>query len=447
MPPGTRPRGQRELTILARTAVTAGLLLLSTTPLSFYSAGRPTSFDPVTTGAIGLEPPIIGAVQINRARKGDLLLTPGPTGGLDPVAGLAAPAARPVSVTNVDVPAAGERPTFAVAAIATAPRAATAAIPQAVAAPAAAPANDWVAAAVAPPASPTAAPALIAMATPSARPTIPAAAPAPPVVAAAVAAPPATPRVTAPATPPLATEQLAALVAASPRVETVAPAPPPAAAAAPTPAPPRPVSALAYADAAAPAAAAFDALLAPSARPTIVSRAAAPPPPAPAAAPQVALARGPDPANDHAWVDNPIPRRARTNAEKRCLAEAIYFEARGEPERGQMAVAQVIVNRVKNPAYPDTTCGVVYQNQEMRNACQFSFACDGIRDVINDAAAWAMAERIASDALAGRIWLPEIGSSTHYHATYVHPDWADEMQLMARIGVHRFYRTYGGGWI
>ena len=96
----------------------------------------------------------------------------------------------------------------------------------------------------------------------------------------------------------------------------------------------------------------------------------------------------PDPAADHDWVTNPIPRRAKSVAEKRCLAEAIYFEARSEPIRGQLAVAQVVVNRLKNPAYPGTICGVVYQNRQYRNACQFSFACDGVRDVIRDHPAW-----------------------------------------------------------
>jgi spore germination cell wall hydrolase CwlJ-like protein len=167
----------------------------------------------------------------------------------------------------------------------------------------------------------------------------------------------------------------------------------------------------------------------------------------PLAKPDVAI-NWPDPTTDHAWVANPIPDSARSSAEKRCLAEAIYFEARGEPIRGQMAVAQVVVNRLKNPAYPNTVCGVVYQNRDHYNACQFSFACDGIRDVVRDPVAWSTAQALANAVLDGEaIWLEEVGSSTHYHATYVHPSWANEMQRMAQIGVHIFYRTYGGGWI
>ena len=167
----------------------------------------------------------------------------------------------------------------------------------------------------------------------------------------------------------------------------------------------------------------------------------------PLARPETDL-NGPDPITDHDWVANPIPASARTASQVRCMAEAVYFEARSEPVRGQMAVAQVVINRLKNPTYPGTVCGVVYQNQHMRNACQFSFACDGIREVINDRDAWVIAEEIARASLNGEaIWLEEVGAATHYHATYVRPSWAPQMQRMALIGVHVFYRTYGGGWI
>jgi spore germination cell wall hydrolase CwlJ-like protein len=167
----------------------------------------------------------------------------------------------------------------------------------------------------------------------------------------------------------------------------------------------------------------------------------------PLAKPDIAI-NWPDPATDHDWVANPIPESARSPAEKRCLAEAIYFEARSEPIRGQLAVAQVVVNRLKNPAYPDTVCGVVYQNRNHRNACQFSFACDGIRDVVRDQIAWQTAEELARAVLDGEaIWVDEVGSATHYHANYVRPAWAGQMQRMAQIGLHIFYRTYGGGWI
>lgn len=150
--------------------------------------------------------------------------------------------------------------------------------------------------------------------------------------------------------------------------------------------------------------------------------------------------------DDHFWASTPLPPRVFTAGEQRCLAEAIYFEARGESLKGQAAVAQVVLNRVRNPEYPATICGVVYQNEDWRNRCQFSFACDGRRDTIRSKKHWDMAEEVAMAVTAGKIWLAEVGSSTHYHATYVRPRWARTMKRMSRIGLHVFYRTYGGGW-
>lgn len=154
----------------------------------------------------------------------------------------------------------------------------------------------------------------------------------------------------------------------------------------------------------------------------------------------------PVPENDHSWADSPLPPRVFSKREQKCLAEGIYFEARGEIAKGQAAVAQVILNRVRNPAYPDSICGVVYQNRTWRNRCQFSFACDGIRDRITEPHMWQKAQHIAMATTAGKIWLDEIGSSTHYHATYVNPRWARSMKRLTRIGLHIFYRTHGGGW-
>lgn len=149
---------------------------------------------------------------------------------------------------------------------------------------------------------------------------------------------------------------------------------------------------------------------------------------------------------DHAWAATPLPAEAFGTAEQTCLATGIYFEARGESERGQAAVAQVILNRVRNPAYPDTICGVVYQNRNWRNRCQFSFACDGRADRITNKRAYERAERIAMDVTTGREWLADVGSATHYHATYVRPRWARTMEKVDKIGLHVFYRTYNGGW-
>lgn len=150
--------------------------------------------------------------------------------------------------------------------------------------------------------------------------------------------------------------------------------------------------------------------------------------------------------DDHAWMSNPLPQSAWSAQEQRCLAAGVYFEARGESELGQAAVAQVILNRVRNPAYPNSICGVVYQNEKWRNACQFSFACDGVKDRIASPDHWRAAERIARAVTDGTIFIAEVGSSTHYHATYVKPRWARTMERMKKIGQHIFYRTYGGGW-
>ncbi|WP_245303574.1 cell wall hydrolase [Pseudorhodoplanes sinuspersici] len=125
---------------------------------------------------------------------------------------------------------------------------------------------------------------------------------------------------------------------------------------------------------------------------------------------------------------------------EKCLANAIYFEARGEVERGQMAVAQVVLNRAFTGYYPGNVCDVVYQNAHRHLACQFTFACDNHRDVVREPAAWETASRIARDALDGKFWLPEVGKATHYHATYVRPWWVRTMTKHTKLGIHVFYR-------
>jgi spore germination cell wall hydrolase CwlJ-like protein len=135
---------------------------------------------------------------------------------------------------------------------------------------------------------------------------------------------------------------------------------------------------------------------------------------------------------------------ARARHEK-CLADAIYFEARGESVRGQMAVAQVVINRVFSGYYPNNICGVVYQNAHRRFRCQFTFACDGLPERINEPVAWERAKHIARDALDGNFWLNDVGKATHYHARWVHPWWVHEMRRLDRIGVHTFYRPRNWG--
>ena len=149
---------------------------------------------------------------------------------------------------------------------------------------------------------------------------------------------------------------------------------------------------------------------------------------------------------DHAWAAKALPASQFSKKARKCLAEGIYFEARGESKHGQKAVAQVIVNRVKNPVFPNSICGVVYHNKHMRNRCQFSFACDGIRDRVRSKKAWRVATTIANKVIDGKVWLKEVGSASHYHADYVRPRWARKMKKMSKIGKHIFFRTKNGGW-
>ena len=153
---------------------------------------------------------------------------------------------------------------------------------------------------------------------------------------------------------------------------------------------------------------------------------------------------------DNAHAKSPAERlglldeKSRAKSEK-CLAEAVYFESRGEAVRGQMAVAQVVMNRVFSGKYPDTVCGVVYQNKYRHLACQFTFACDNNPDVIREPDMWERARKIAKATLDGQIWLAEVGKSTHYHAYWVRPSWVAEMKKMYKFGVHTFYRPRAWG--
>lgn len=134
-----------------------------------------------------------------------------------------------------------------------------------------------------------------------------------------------------------------------------------------------------------------------------------------------------------------IQQRRVQLAEENCLARAIYFEARSESELGQIAVAKVVLNRVKDPEYPNTICGVVYQGSGRRNACQFSFACDGLPDDVKSAAAWSKAKRLAKKTIAGDAKVAALTTATNYHADYVKPKWAKSMKRLVKIGRHIFY--------
>ncbi|WBO21676.1 cell wall hydrolase [Sphingomonas abietis] len=122
-----------------------------------------------------------------------------------------------------------------------------------------------------------------------------------------------------------------------------------------------------------------------------------------------------------------------------CLTAAVYYEARSESPDGQRAVAQVVLNRVRNPAFPGSVCGVVYQGSYRATGCQFSFTCDGSLLQRREPGAWIVARRIAQDALAGEVYAP-VGAAMYYHTTAVHPWWAPSLTPVTTIGAHIFYR-------
>ena len=135
--------------------------------------------------------------------------------------------------------------------------------------------------------------------------------------------------------------------------------------------------------------------------------------------------------------------RASGDAQWQCLAEALYFEARGESLKGQFAVAEVILNRVAAPNYPSTICGVVKQGSHRSNGCQFSYTCDGVPDVIAEPLAWERAGKIARVMIDGKA--PDLtAGATHFHTKHVRPRWSQIFPQTVRIGAHLFYRQSTG---
>jgi Cell Wall Hydrolase len=127
-----------------------------------------------------------------------------------------------------------------------------------------------------------------------------------------------------------------------------------------------------------------------------------------------------------------------------CLTAAVYYEAAVESTDGQRAVAQVVLNRARHPAYPASVCGVVFQGSARSTGCQFTFTCDGSLARTPSAAGWARAKRVAADALAGHVYKP-VGWATHYHTNWVVPYWSSSLVKLANVGTHIFYR-WEGGW-
>jgi spore germination cell wall hydrolase CwlJ-like protein len=156
----------------------------------------------------------------------------------------------------------------------------------------------------------------------------------------------------------------------------------------------------------------------------------------------VPIADGPNPAA------RPFALLARTDIDKMrsvdCLTQAIYYEAATEPDDGKRAVAQVVLNRVRHPAYPSTVCGVVYQGSQRATGCQFTFTCDGSLARAPMAPYWQRARALAQEALAGKVFAP-VGWATHYHTNWVVPYWSSSLVKVANVGTHIFYR-WTGGW-
>ncbi len=137
------------------------------------------------------------------------------------------------------------------------------------------------------------------------------------------------------------------------------------------------------------------------------------------------------------WIDN--QPKAVGSAEWRCLAEALYFEARGETVKGQFAVAEVIMNRVRSSRFPATLCGVIHQGTGKKYQCQFTYTCDGHKEVIAEPRAFSRAAKVARVMIDGNAPALTDGA-THYHTTAVKPRWSRVFTRTAQIGVHLFYR-------
>lgn len=136
-----------------------------------------------------------------------------------------------------------------------------------------------------------------------------------------------------------------------------------------------------------------------------------------------------------------VAAQATDDAERalECLTAAVYYEARSESPDGQRAVAQVVLNRVRDRAFPGSVCGVVYQGSTRRTGCQFSFTCDGSMYRRRDENSWERARQIAAAALGGAVYAP-VGAATSYHASYMLPWWAPSLTRIAAVGAHIFYR-------
>jgi spore germination cell wall hydrolase CwlJ-like protein len=156
---------------------------------------------------------------------------------------------------------------------------------------------------------------------------------------------------------------------------------------------------------------------------------------------EIPLARGPNPVAPPFVFKGSSAERTQA---LQCLASAVYYEAGSQDVDGERAVAQVVLNRVRHPAFPASVCGVVYEGSTRSTGCQFTFTCDGSLYRQPDSQGWKRAYRVAQAALSGYVYTP-VGYATHYHANYVVPYWAPTLAKNAIIGAHIFYR-WSGSW-
>ncbi len=138
-------------------------------------------------------------------------------------------------------------------------------------------------------------------------------------------------------------------------------------------------------------------------------------------------------------IERTVPAFTVEQSDLGCLTAAIYYEAASEPDEGQVAVGQVVINRTRQAGYPKSVCGVVYQGSARRTGCQFTFTCDGSLYRTPSRAGWARAEAAARRVLGGTE-TSSVGTATHYHASYVSPYWAPGLTRLGQIGAHIFYR-------
>ena len=157
---------------------------------------------------------------------------------------------------------------------------------------------------------------------------------------------------------------------------------------------------------------------------------------------EIPLASGPNP-SARPFVGGEVGSDTRARALE-CMTSAIYYEAAQESTDGQRAVAQVVLNRVRHPAFPNSVCGVVYEGSTRVTGCQYTFTCDGSMRHARVQSLWNRARKVAEAALGGSVYAP-VGYATHYHANYVVPYWASSLVKTAVEGAHIFYR-WAGGW-